>query len=154
MRQLCLLISLQILQIRINKTELNKEKKGKHSGIILCPADGYKKEKKNLQFIYLILRRNGFSPFRIQVIGNAPSERPVLSSWQFENHRDDFGRMLQQFFLFFFLFFKRIFDSLSFRPTWSWLTQSNNSLILLDGNSGEARWFRRPFSEYATPGNV
>ena len=47
MRQLYLLISLQILQIRINKTELNKEKKGKHGGIILCPADGYKKEKKS-----------------------------------------------------------------------------------------------------------
>ena len=48
MRQLYLLISLQILQIRINKTELNeKEKKGKHSGIILCPADSYKKEKES-----------------------------------------------------------------------------------------------------------
>ena len=60
-RQLYPLISLQILQIRINKTELNKEKKGKHSGLILCPADCYKKGK-NI-FIYLILRRNNFDLF-------------------------------------------------------------------------------------------
>ena len=51
MRQFHLLICLQILQIRINKTELNKEKKGKHSGIILCPADSYKNQKKNLQLV-------------------------------------------------------------------------------------------------------
>ena len=43
-RQLYLLISLQILRIKINKTELNKEKKGKHSGITVC-SDSYKNEK-------------------------------------------------------------------------------------------------------------
>ena len=45
MRQLYPLISLRILQIRINKSELNKEKKGKHSGITVC-SDSYKNEKK------------------------------------------------------------------------------------------------------------
>ena len=45
-RQLYLLISLQILRIKINKTELNKEKKGKHSGITVC-SDSYKNEKKS-----------------------------------------------------------------------------------------------------------
>ena len=43
-RQLYLLNCLQILKIRINKTELNKEKKGKHSGITVC-SDSYKNEK-------------------------------------------------------------------------------------------------------------
>ena len=45
-RQLYLLISLQILRIKINKTELNKQKKGKHSGITVC-SDSYKNEKKS-----------------------------------------------------------------------------------------------------------
>ena len=50
MRQLYPLISLRILQIRINKTELNKEKKGKHSGITVC-SDSYKNEKKKLNLV-------------------------------------------------------------------------------------------------------
>ena len=69
MRQFYLLICLQILQIRINKTELNKEKKGKHSGIILCPADGYKKEKKKSSVHLLDIKEKWFLTFSI------PSDR-------------------------------------------------------------------------------